>query len=1017
MKKQLRSLLALSLLSFSATTVLAQAQLQVIHNAADPAAATVDVYVNGTLALDNFAFRTATPFIPLPSGVLLNVGVAPGNSTSVNDTLKNFEVTLAAGQRYVAVANGVLNPANFAVNPDGKSTAFTLFIQDNVLDAATSSNVDFIAIHGASDAPTVDVIARNVATLVNDASYGDITPYITVPPASYILDVTPAAGSPIVASFAADLSGLGGGSAVVFASGFLNPAANQNGEAFGLFAALANGTVVQFPAVSTARLQVIHNAADPAAATVDVYVNGNLLLNDFAFRTATPFVDVPAGVLLNIGVAPGSSTSVSDTLKNFEVTLANGGEYLAVANGVLNPANFAVNPDGKSTAFTLFLQDQMREAATSSDVDFIAIHGASDAPTVDVIARNVATLVNDASYGDITPYITVPPASYILDVTPAAGSPIVASFAADLSGLGGGSAVVFASGFLNPAANQNGEAFGLFAALANGTVVQFPAVSTARLQVIHNAADPAAATVDVYVNGNLLINDFAFRTATPFVDVPAGVLLNIGVAPGNSTSVSDTLKNFEVTLANGGEYLAVANGVLNPANFAVNPDGKSTAFTLFLQDQMREAATSSDVDFIAIHGASDAPTVDVIARNVATLVNDASYGDITPYITVPPASYILDVTPAAGSPIVASFAADLSGLGGGSAVVFASGFLNPAANQNGEAFGLFAALANGTVVQFPAVSTARLQVIHNAADPAAATVDVYVNGNLLINDFAFRTATPFVDVPAGVLLNIGVAPGNSTSVSDTLKNFEVTLANGGEYLAVANGVLNPANFAVNPDGKSTAFTLLLQDQMREAALVSTDVDLRVVHGANDAPTVDVVVGGGVLVDDASYSDITSYLSVPAANYVLDITPGNNNSVIVESFGAPLTGLAGQSAVVLASGFLNPAANQNGAAFGLLAVLTDGTAFLLPVVTGINEVSTVADFTVYPNPASAFITIDAKQNFKNASVNITNAVGQVVKSFMMNAPIQSLSVKDLSKGLYYVTVQNETGKYVNKLMVK
>ncbi|MBE0646135.1 MAG: DUF4397 domain-containing protein, partial [Bacteroidetes bacterium] len=47
-----------------------------------------------------------------------------------------------------------------------------------------------------------------------------------------------------------------------------------------------------------ARLQVIHNAADPGAALVDVYVNGTLFQDDFAFRTATPFVNVPAGVML-----------------------------------------------------------------------------------------------------------------------------------------------------------------------------------------------------------------------------------------------------------------------------------------------------------------------------------------------------------------------------------------------------------------------------------------------------------------------------------------------------------------------------------------------------------------------------------------------------------------------------------------------------------------------------------------------------------------------------------------------
>jgi len=452
----------------------------------------------------------------------------------------------------------------------------------------------------------------------------------------------------------------------------------------------------------TARLQVIHNAADLLADPVDIYLDGTLFLDDFAFRAATPFIDAPAGTPINIGVAAGNSGSVNDTIKNFNVTLTPNETYVAIANGVLDPNSYASNPDGRSTAFTLFIKDMARENGTTSDVDFFVLHGSTDAPTVDVLARRVATLVDDVAYGDVTSYITVPPASYILDVTPGNdNSTIVASFQADLSGLGGGAAVVFASGFLDPSANQNGEAFGIFAALPTGDVVAFPSVELARLQVIHNAADIAADPVDVYLNGALLLDDFAFRAATPFIDAPAGVELNIGVAPGNSGSASDTLKNFAVTLENGETYVAIANGVLDPNSYASNPDGRSTAFTLFVKTMARESGTGSDVDFFVLHGATDAPTVDVIARGVATLVDDAAYGDITAYIPVPAGNYTLDLTLADGTTLVQSYWADLRTLGGGSAVVFASGFLDPSANQNGEAFGLFFVLADGTVGQFP----------------------------------------------------------------------------------------------------------------------------------------------------------------------------------------------------------------------------------------------------------------------------------------------------------------------------
>lgn len=774
------------------------ARLQVIHNAADPAAAVVDVYVNDALLLDDFAFRAATPFIDVPAKVKLNIGIAPGNSTSAADTLKNFAVKFKKNRTYVAVANGVLDPSSFAANPDAREIGFTLFARDYIREAGSDAgSVDFVVLHGVTDAPAVDVLARDIATLVDNAAYGDFNRYISVPAAAYTLDITLADdNNAVVASYDADLSGLGGGAAIIFASGFLSPASNQNGAAFGIYAALPDGSVIGLPSaplpVPSARLQVIHNSADPAAAEVDIYVNDGLLLDNFAFRTATPYIDVPAGVTLNIGVAPGSSASAADTLKNFAVQFENGGSYVAIANGVLDPAAFAANPEGRSTAFTLFARADAREEGSKMDrVDAIVLHGATDAPAVKINTNNL--WIDAAAYGDIAGYFSLRAQMNTIDVKIANSHPVVrvGKYEADLTGLEGAAAVVFASGFVDPSANQNGAGFGLFAALPGGAVVELPgrqpAPAMARLQVIHNAADPAAAAVDVYINDALAIDDFAFRSATPFLDIPANVTLNIGVAPGNSTSAADTLKNFAVTLAKNKTYVAVANGVLDPSIYAPNPDGRSIGFTLFARDDVRESAKKHNmVDLLVLHGSSDAPTVDVIARGVATLVDDAAYGDFTNYISVPAGSYTLDITPGNdNSNVLFSYAADLSGLGGGAAIVFASGFVTPSANQNGAGFGIFAALADGTVIGLPA-----------PAGGAAATLANGGSSSLDINSFDLRQNYPN---PFNPSTTIAFSIASSERVNLTIYDIA-----GREVATLVNDNLDAGNHSVTFDASNLA---------------------------------------------------------------------------------------------------------------------------------------------------------------------------------------------------------------------
>lgn len=436
----------------------------------------------------------------------------------------------------------------------------------------------------------------------------------------------------------------------------------------------------------TARLEIIHNSADAAAAEVDIYVNGQLFRDDFAFRTTTGFLTVPAGVQLDVAVAPGNSASASDALATFPFTLMDGGTYIAIASGIVSATGY--NP---ATPFTIEVFADARETGVGAGTDVLVFHGATDAPAVDVaeVGVGAGVIINDLAYSAFVGYSSFLTLDYILQIQEGQTNTPVAAFNAPMQslGLGGAAITVLASGFLDPSANSNGAAFGLFVSLGvEGALVALPS-PTARVEVIHNAADLAAATVDVYLNGELALDNFAFRTTTGFFDLPAAMPLEIAVAGANSSSVNDALATFPLTLVDGESYIVVANGIVSPSGYT-----PATPFGLDIYAGARETAiNSNETDILVYHGATDAPAVDVIesAVGAGTIVNDISYSEFQGYLSVGPASYQLDVAPAAGSPVLASYAVNTELAQGAAVTILASGFLNPSSNSNGPAFGLW----------------------------------------------------------------------------------------------------------------------------------------------------------------------------------------------------------------------------------------------------------------------------------------------------------------------------------------
>ena len=296
-----------------------------------------------------------------------------------------------------------------------------------------------------------------------------------------------------------------------------------------------------------ARVQVIHNSADAAAETVDVWLNGDLLIDDFMFRTATPFVDVPTGVNLNIAIQGPASTSADNPLLSYDYVLEDGKSYVLVANGIVSSSGYE-----PAKPFDIWVYDMGQEMAMNKmNTDVLVFHGSTDAPTVDVVETGVGagTVVDDLMYGEFAGYLELPTADYILEIMDETGENTVISYVAPLATLGleDAALVTVASGFLNPANNSNGEGFGLWAALpTGGDLIALPvhedeSLDIARVQVIHNAADAAAAVVDVWLNDVLLLDDFTFRTASPFVDAPAGEEFTISIKVADSMNPNDPI--------------------------------------------------------------------------------------------------------------------------------------------------------------------------------------------------------------------------------------------------------------------------------------------------------------------------------------------------------------------------------------------------------------------------------------------------------------------------------------------
>ena len=307
------------------------------------------------------------------------------------------------------------------------------------------------------------------------------------------------------------------------------------------------------------------------------------------------------------------------------------------------------------------------------------------------------------------------------------------------------------------------------------------------------------------------------------------------------------------------------------------------------------------------------------------------------------------------------------------------------------------------VVEFekPEEATAKVQIIHNAA---SATVDAYVNEALALDNFAYRVATPFIDLPANTPLNIGLALANSTSAADVVFNAELTLEAGKKYVVVVYGSFNSADNA--------PISVAVFDRGELKSLTSETTDILFFHGSSDAPAVDIGTSGAVLFGDVSYGNFsTNYITVPAAAYPVDVLPAGTTTP-VETYNADLSFWKGNTSVIFATGKLGDGSFQpwvalsNGGTFPLFPVPSTLT---VPATAPTAQVQPAKIVGVSPNPTTGISTIrldlPTEGQLKIDLVDLNGKFVRTVYNAFQEKGLLTIDedMNDLANGIYFYTV--------------
>lgn len=598
------------------------------------------------------------------------------------------------------------------------------------------------------------------------------------------------------------------------------------------------------------------------------------------------------------------------------------------------------------------------------------------------------------------------------------------------------------------------------------SVVTLSNAQTAKIQLVHNAADPLLNIVDVYWN-DMKLDNVSFRKASPLMTVNSGASILTICDSSSTDSGTMVLAKLNVSLATGSQNIAMLSGVLDNTQFLANPSGLSTKLNVYLQSDVNYSATAGNCLLNIAHGVTDAPAVDINVKIGSSVLKNAAYGAVSNSLLIPAKNVMLEIREHDSVAVLKTYYAPISFVEGRSGFIFASGFLNTTNNNNGAGFGLFGVDTAGLVASFG--EGGMVQFVHNSPDAAVGNVDVYLNGQNSAT-LGFRNATKLMALPAGTA-TIEIKKAGTSQVLYTIPNFPVTKDN--NSIAMIHGlldtsfvknvtssidtinkvatrvVINALTYDRNPDGKDRSFKVTTKDIQTSASLFGNN-QIMLFQGITGLNAADVKGEGEALyiARGISYGEFGEYRYTKANASTKYLFTKANTSVSIGEFTYNFTGKDSLSGVLFTSGFSRVADtvyikkslnqtndidsliyntyNKFGSAGLALIVWPDGTVDTLKTekkyVNSVKSIEGSLDVTVYPNPANdrLFVSFDNAKN-ESTSLQLFNLQGKEFAVDYNNADLRNgraeLNLQSLSKGMYFLSIQIGDKKGVQKLIVE